>query len=128
MSKKQLEDKEYTEIVEKIIRTTGLNADNTHLNTTLETQEGCIVNSYGVIIGVQKLVYNKKDNTRVYLFEIIKTCDNKYRVIAEDNNRGLHVTHCVNSMKELDELLQDNNPFRDVMYNFIGDKFKGTLN
>ena len=122
MTKKQI-DKEIKELKIKLIQTTGKLMDNTHLETTLFTNEGVIVNSHGVITGVQKVVYNKKDDTRKYLFEINKQ-EGKYRIIVEDHVRGLSTIYRVNSMVELDELMKDNNPFRDVMYTFIGDSFK----
>ncbi len=117
------QDTESNEIKDKLVKATALRMDNTQFDTTLLTEEGVIVNSAGIITGVQKCVYSKKNDTRKYLFEINKQFD-KYRVVAEDNIKGLGVIYKVNNMAELDELLKDNNPFRDVLYTFIGDKFK----
>jgi len=117
------QDKEFDELKVKLVKAIALRMDNTQFDTTLLTEEGVIVNSAGIITGVQKCVYSKKNDTRKYLFEINKQFD-KYRIVAEDNIKGIGVIYKVNSMAELDELLKDNNPFRDVLYTFIGDKFK----
>ena len=107
----------------KLVQAIALKMDNTQFDTTLLTEEGVIVNSVGTITGVQKCVYSKKNDTRKYLFEINKQFD-KYRIVAEDNIEGLIVSYKVSNTAELDELMKENNPFRDVLYTVIGDKFK----
>lgn len=113
------QDKEKVKLVQAI----ALKMDNTQFDTTLLTEEGVIVNSAGIITGVQKCIYSKKNDTRKYLFEINKQFD-KYRIVAEDNIEGLTVSYKVSNTAELDELMKENNPFRDVLYTVIGDKFK----
>ena len=123
-NKELMTDEEYFNLSSLIVKGTGEKMRTSQFDTTLETNEGVIVNGYSTIVGVQKTVYNKKDSTRRYLFEVMKTFDGRYRVVVEDNNRGVRATYYTKDMKELDELMKDNNPFTDVDYNLIGNIYK----
>lgn len=122
----KLEDKHFEELKQRIVTTTGIDMKHVDLDTTLATEEGVIVNAQGIITGVQKIVYEKKHDSRKYLFEINKQLSG-YRVIVEDNDRGLSTVVRVDTMKDLDELLRDVNPFKEVQYTSIGDTFKGKV-
>ena len=123
----QTKDINIEELRRKIIETTGVAMDSTQFDTTLDTNESMLINSYGKITGVQKVVFNKKDDTLKYLFEINLLSSGKYRIVVEDRNRGLSTVAYAKDMVELDKILINNNPFKEVMYIFLGDTYKGII-
>ena len=112
------------ELRQRIIESTGEAMRETQFDVTLDTNENLIVDSRALIVGVRKTVYNKADDKLLYSFEVDLLLDGTYRLLVEDINRGLSTVKRVNDREGLDNLLTDCNPFRDVNYSFIGDKFK----